>query len=195
MIDEIELPYKELSKFDKFAEFKQIRFAKCERHHGAIYLRALWLNDTEVLNEFERFGDSIYQIMMNKRTFDKQSSLGYTDISYCEHGWLIEPTFTPIETISFSVKGKSFRNKIDVCQLKNKQWIIGLQINSHNAGHGSGLSLWDEVYDTKKEALMSGLNRIIKWHKAEKCSVSNEIERLATEKLNEFNEVGQLQLF
>ena len=195
MKDGIELPYKELSKFDKFSEFKQISFSKCERNHGAIYLKALWLNNTKVLNEFERFGETIHQIMLNKRTYDKQSYLGYTDISYCENGWLIEPKFTPLETISFSVKGKSYRNKIDVCQLINRQWIIGLQISSNGSGHGSGLSIWDDVYNSKKEALMSGLNSIIKWHITEKCSISKEIEKLAIEKLNELNDIGQLQLF
>ena len=183
-----------ISKSEKFEEFKQLRFCKFERHHAAVYLKALWLNDTETLYEFERFGENINQIMLNKRTYDKQNSLGYTDISYCENGWLIEPKFTPLETISFSVKGKSFRNKIDVCQLINKQWIIGLQISSNSSGYGSGLSIWNDVYNSKKEALISGLNSIIKWHITEKCSISKEIEKLAKEKLNELNELGQLYL-
>lgn len=32
--EEIEIPYKQLSKFDKFSEFKEVNFCREERHHA-----------------------------------------------------------------------------------------------------------------------------------------------------------------
>lgn len=194
-MEEIEVLYKDLSKWDKFAEFKQLCFSKCERHHGAVYLRALWLNDIETLNEFERFGNYLYEIMLNKRTYDQMCSIGYTSIEFDDNNWIIEPKFEPLETLSFEVKSKYFRNKIDVCQLINNKWIIGISFNSNNSGCGSGLGIWNDVFNTKQEALISGINDLIKWHKDTNEATSNLIVKLAIEKLNELNKTGQLTLF
>lgn len=194
-MNEAEIPYKQLSKFDKFAEFKQLCFSKCERNHGAIYLKALWLNDTETLNEFEMFGTYLYEIMLNKRTYDQMCTLGYTTIEFDSNNWIIEPKFEPLETLSFEVKNKYFRNKIDVCKLINNKWIIGISFNSNNAGCGSGLSIWNDVFNSKQDALICGINDLIKWHKDTNETTSNIIIKLANDKLNELNKTGQLALF
>ncbi|CAB4127108.1 hypothetical protein UFOVP87_46 [uncultured Caudovirales phage] len=190
-----EIPYSQLSKWDKFAEYKQICFCKSERHHAAVYLKALWLNDTETLNEFERFGTYLYEIMLNKRTYDQMCTLGYTTIEFDKNNWLIEPKLIPMETITFNVKGKYFRNYIEVCQVANKKWVIGINFNSANCGHGSGLSIWGDFFETKNEAFISGLQDMIKFHTGIKENTSVTILKLATEKLNELSELGQLTLF
>jgi hypothetical protein len=194
-MNDIETPYKDLSKFDKFAEFKELRFSKCERNHGAIYLKALWLNDTEVLNEFERFGHSIHHIMLNKRTYDQANSLGYSEILFDGNGWLVEPKFIPIEVIDLKAKKSYCLNKIEVAKMVNNKYLLGIHFSGNTAGCGCGLSIWDDTYNSQKEAITTGLNKMIKWHKDNNDSIGHEIIKLAIEKLNELNDVGQLTLF
>lgn len=192
--EEIEIPYKQLSKFDKFSEFKEVNFCREERHHAAIYLKALWLNDVDTINEFEKFGDRVFSFMLNKRVYDKQCELGYTDISFDENGWLIEPKFEPVETILFEIKKSNCRNKIEIAKTINEKWIIGISFNANSSGLGSGLSIWGETYKTQKDAKIDGLNRMIKWHKTTNEAISNTVIKLATDKLNELSDIGQLQL-
>ena len=140
--EEIQLPYSQLSKWDKFSEFKQICFARCERHHGAVYLKALWLNDTETLNEFERFGEDLYSIMLNKRTYDQALIFGYNKIEFDNNGWLIEPKLLNKEVISFDIKGRNTINRVEVEMGINGKWVNGVHTSSNTAGMGSGSSIW-----------------------------------------------------
>ena len=193
-IEEIEIPYKQLSKFDKFSEFKDVNFCREERHHAAIYLKALWLNDVDTLNEFEKFGDRVFSFMLNKRAYDNNVSFGYTYIAFDENGWLIEPKFEPVETILFEIKKSNCRNKIEISKTVNGKWIIGISCNANSSGFGSGLNLWGEAYETQKDAKIDGLNKMIEWHKTTNEAISNTVIKLATDKLNELSDIGQLQL-
>lgn len=190
-----EEPYKQLSKFDKFQQFKETNFSRDERHHAAVYLKALWLNDTETLNEFERFGETVFEFMLNKRTYDKKRELGYDDISFDENGWIIEPKFEIDEKISFDIKKFYGTNKIEVSKTIKDKWIIGITFNTNNSGIGNGISIWGTIYDSKKEAQIDGLMKMIDFHKSSNEAVSKTIIKLATDKLNELSGHGQTNLF
>jgi hypothetical protein len=191
----IETPYSKISKSEKFEEFKQLSLCKSERHHAAVYLKALWLNDTETLYEFERFGTSLYEIISNKRTYDKLCFSGYNNIEFDKNNQLVEPELITMETITINVKGKYFTNYVEVCQVANKKWVIGISFNAANCGSGSGLSIWGDFFETKKDAFISGLQDMIKFHTGIKENTSVTILKLAKEKLNELNKLGQLTLF
>lgn len=120
--------------------------------------------------------------------------MGYTDIAFDENGWIIEPSFEPVETISFEIKKSNCRNKIDISKTINGKWIIGVSFNANCEGQGSGLSIWGDVYESEKEAKIDGLNKMIEWHKRTNESISKTVIKLATDKLNELSDIGQLQL-
>jgi len=181
------IPYSQLSKWDKFLEFKDIHFCKVERPCALIYLKALWLNNTSVLEDYERFGDRLYSILMNKRGYDQALMFGYDKIEFDGNGWIIEPKFSDFEKFDFPIKNRVILNYVEVACLNGK-WVHGVSTSSNNSGMGSSVSIWRDAFNTKEEAIIDGLNIFIEWHKDHKNEADSKTSiKMATEKLKEYS--------
>ena len=81
------MEYRDLSKYEKLAQVEELNFCRAERRSAAAYLKALWLNDTQTLNEYESLGDTPRQFLMNKREYDNGLLFGFTEKKFNEYGW------------------------------------------------------------------------------------------------------------
>ena len=72
------MEYKELSIYEKLERIQEVNYCRAERHEVAVYLNALRRNYRAVIEEYESFGDSPRQLIMNKRDYDKHLLFGFT---------------------------------------------------------------------------------------------------------------------
>lgn len=200
----MESNYHKLNKYEKLNEIQELNFARCERHNVAVYLKALWLNDIDLINEYERFGKTARQILMNKRQYDKNVEFGFTEISFDENGWLKRNEFEEIDKIEFQHPKEQWSNNyVDVAKAPNGVWFYQITFKLGNGGGGCNVSVWSDYRENKKEALISGIYLIISRHEKDKSksdynpAYSNHITKLCEEKKNELlgiNEFSQKQL-
>jgi len=54
----------------------------------ATYLKALRQNKRQITDEYESFGDSPHQIIMNRRTYDRGQLFGFTEKHFSPYDWL-----------------------------------------------------------------------------------------------------------
>lgn len=97
----MESNYKNLSKYEKLSEIQDLNLIKKERPYATKYLKALWLNNAEIIAEFESFGNSARQLLMNRREYDQHLLFGFSDIEFNQYGWLERPQFLDIERFEF----------------------------------------------------------------------------------------------
>jgi hypothetical protein len=67
------MEYKELSAYEKLERIQQVNFCRAERHNVAVYLNALRHSNRAIIEEYESFGDSPRQLLMNQREYEKQA--------------------------------------------------------------------------------------------------------------------------
>lgn len=159
------MDYKNLSKFEKLAEFQTANFWRGERHFAAVYLKAVWLNDKAVMDEYERFGDRPYQFITNKRAYDRGLLFGFDGKQLDKHGWLQRPEFLEQEEIPFTVKDKPYSsNYLQIGRGKNGKWTYSVSCSTGNASSSSGLSIWGKVMDSRKDCLKEGLKEMLLHH-------------------------------
>jgi len=61
------MEYKALSAYEKLKLIQKINFCRVERHNVVVYLNALRRNDRDIIEEYESFGDTPRQLLMNTR--------------------------------------------------------------------------------------------------------------------------------
>lgn len=200
--------YKKLSKFEKLEEIQNLNFAICERHSVAIYLKALWINDIEIINEYESFGDRPYQFLMNKRSYDRQLLFGYTDKVFDKYGWFVIPKFNNCEELSFTTKNEKFgSNRVSIGEGLNGKWSFSISYSTGSAGGSSRCDIWGEIVENKETAIIKGLTQLITTHnrqremlyKKDSCGNYNEvysrkIVEMVKNKLDEVNGIKGIQL-
>ena len=87
------MEYKDLSAYEKLQKIQDINFCRAERHNVAIYLNALRRNDRAIIEEYESFGDTPRQLLMNKREYERHLVFGFIKKEFNEYGWLERPDF------------------------------------------------------------------------------------------------------
>jgi hypothetical protein len=130
---------------------------------------ALADDNREVIAEYESFGNYPRQIVENKARYIQAASVyGFTEKHFNEHGWINGFTFADCETVVFEVKAHVIgRNSIITGRSPNGKWTYGLDLAASKAGSGSGLSIFGDPYNSRRECLKNALERLIAWHEKE----------------------------
>ncbi|MBL7965453.1 MAG: hypothetical protein JNK09_00525 [Prolixibacteraceae bacterium] len=103
---------------------------------------------------------------MNHREYDRGMLFGFTEKHFSQYGWLQNSNFTEHEEIKFIHKqGWAATNHLTIGQGKNGKWSFGVSYSTGGWGHGSGLSVWGKIFNTRKECLKAALSEILDGHR------------------------------
>jgi hypothetical protein len=145
------MKYKELSAYERLEQIQEVNFCRAERHEVAVYLNALRRNDRAVIEEYESFGDSPRQLIMNKRDYDKHLLFGFTKKEFNQYGWLERPDFLEHEEIQFPHRdGWAVSNHITLGKGLNGKWTYGVSYSHSTDGSGYGLEYGGKYSTTEK---------------------------------------------
>lgn len=154
--------YKKLSAYEKLKEIQEVNFCRAESHCVAVYLNALRKNDRAIIDEYESFGDTPRQIIMNKRDYERHLQFGFTKKAFNEYGWLEKPDFQEWERIEFPHKdGWAVSNYITLGKGENGKWSYGMSYSYSTGGAGYGLGVWRKLFDNRKESLKAALTEMM----------------------------------
>lgn len=157
------MEYKELSAYEKLKEIQDINFCRVERHNVAVYLNALRRNDRAIIEEYESFGDTPRQLLMNKREYERHLLFGFTKKEFNEYGWLANPDFLEREEIKFPHRdGWAVSNYITLGKGLNGKWTYGMSYSHNTGGAGYGLGVWGKIFDNRKDCLTTALDEMMK---------------------------------
>ena len=132
----------------------------------ATYLKALRKNNQQQIEEYESFGDSPRQIIMNRRAYDRGQLFGFTEKLFSQYGWLQNGTFAEKEEIRFIHKlGWAATNHLTIGRGENGKWTYGVSFSTGSWGHCYGLSVWGKIFDNRKECLKAALQEILDGHR------------------------------
>jgi len=175
------MEYRDLQINEKIERVRQYRPYREERKYMACYLIALRQGNQQVTEEYESFGDSPRQIIMNRRAYDQGLLFGFTEKHFSQYGWLQNSTFTEREEISFIHKpGWAATNHLTIGRGENGKWTYGASYSTGGWGHCSGLSVWGKVFDNRKECEKAALQEILAGH-------LEAAERLKSDTYGNFN--------
>ena len=118
-------------------------------------------HDEEILNQFQEFGSSERQQVMNYRNYHQWLECGYKgEISFDKYGWCTnEIPASDIEKIELWHNDYT-ENYIEVAQLPNGKWVNGCFCTLTESGCAGGCSIWGEKYETRLKALDNAIKRI-----------------------------------
>ncbi len=157
------MKYKELSAYEKLQQIQEINFCRAERHNVAVYLNALRRDNRAIIEEYESFGDTPRQLLMNKREYEKHLLFGFTKKEFNEYGWLERPDFLEREEIQFPHRdGWAVSNHITLGKGLNGKWTYGMSYSYSTGGAGYGLGVWGKIFDNRKDCLTAALNEMMK---------------------------------
>lgn len=157
------MEYKELSAYEKLKKIQDINFCRVERHNVAVYLNASRRNDRAIIEEYESFGDTPRQLLMNKREYERHLLFGFTKKEFNEYGWLERPDFLEREEIQFPHRdGWAVSNHITLGKGLNGKWTYGMSYSYSTGGAGYGLGVWGKIFDNRKDCLTAALNEMMK---------------------------------
>ena len=156
------MEYKSLSTYEKLKQIQEINFCRAERHNVAVYLNALRRNDRDMVKEYESFGDTPRQLLMNKREYERHLLFGFTEIAFNEYGWLASPEFLEREEIQFPHRdGWAVSNHITLGKGVNGKWTYGMSYSHSTGGYGYGLNVWGKLFDNRKDCLTAALKQMM----------------------------------
>jgi hypothetical protein len=156
------MEYKDLSAYEKLQKIQDINFCRAERHNVAIYLNALRRNDRAIIEEYESFGDTPRQLLMNKREYERHLVFGFIKKEFNEYGWLERPDFLEREEIQFPHRdGWAVSNHITLGKGLNGKWTYGMSYSHSTGGSGYGLNVWGKIFDNRKDCLKAALNEML----------------------------------
>ena len=190
----------ELTYQEKIAQVLDYHPYRMEREVKLRYLLALRRNDQEQIAYFENFGDSVYKVIRNVRTYERGLLFGYTSKECNQHGW-----FIGMLPIIEEIKLES-GNCIHIGQSINGTYAVTVDWSTGGAGGGSHPSVWNDPIPTYKETVRVGIQRLEKQYEdAERYSVSDRgnynptvISKLKTKLLElkrRYTQPQQLSLF
>lgn len=157
------MKYKELSAYEKLQQIQDINFCRAERHNVAVYLNALRRDNRAIVKEYESFGDTPRQLLMNKREYEKHLLFGFTKKEFNEYGWLERPDFLEREEIQFPHRdGWAVSNHITLGKGLNGKWTYGMSYSYSTGGSGYGLGVWGKIFDNRKDCLTAALYEMMK---------------------------------
>lgn len=156
------MEYRELSAYEKLKQIQQVNFCRVERHNVAVYLNALRRNDREIIEEYESFGDTPRQLLMNKREYERHLLFGFTKKEFNQYGWLEKPDFLEREEIQFPHRdGWAVSNHITLGKGLNGKWTYGMSYSHSIGGSGYGLNVWGKLFDNRKDCLKAALTEML----------------------------------
>ena len=156
------MKYRELSAYEKLQKIQDINFCRAERHNVAIYLNALRRNDRARIEEYESFGNTPRQLLMNKREYERHLVFGFIKKEFNEYGWLERPDFLEREEIQFPHRdGWAVSNHITLGKGLNGKWTYGMSYSHSTGGSGYGLNVWGKIFDNRKDCLKAALNEML----------------------------------
>ncbi|RFZ92936.1 hypothetical protein D0C36_16235 [Mucilaginibacter conchicola] len=136
-------------------------FARYEKELAAEIILAIEQKNTEVLNWFNGFGDSLRAILMNVHAYHKGLEFGFTEIAFGQYGWFVRPQFLDYEVIK---PGNSERygeySEIRIGRGPNGIWSYALNYSFGCAGGGSALSVYDPHFASRDAALDHALAKL-----------------------------------
>lgn len=160
------MEYRNLQLGEKIEKIRQYRPYREERLYVAIYLKALRQNHQQLIEEYESFGDSPRQIIMNHREYDRGMLFGFVDKHFSSYGWLQNSSFTEREEIKFIHKqGWAATNHLTIGRGNNGKWTYGVSLSTGGWGHCSGISVWGKIFDNRKECMKAALKEILDGHR------------------------------
>jgi len=160
------MKYRDLQVNEKIEQVRQYRPSRDERRYMAIYLKALRQNNRELTEEYESFGDSLRQIIMNRRAYERGQLFGFTEKHFSPYGWLQNSPFAEREEIRFIHKpGWASTNHLTLGRGENGKWTYGVSYSTGGWGHCYGLSVWGKIFDNRKECLKAALQEILDGHR------------------------------
>lgn len=180
---------------------QKVYYCRIERPEAARYLKALWLNDTDIIDHYESFGDSPRQIVMNKRNFDRYLLFGFTLKEFDKYGWLERSEFLDQEHFEFPHRdGWAVLNNITIGRGVNNKWSYGMSYSGSTGGGGYGLCAWGKILDSRKECLITALEEMtdrLKENYSKSDKYTTSVLRQAKDLLDELTgrKAVQLSLF
>jgi len=136
-------------------------FVRYEKDLAAEILTAIGQKNTEVLDWFNGFGDSLRAILMNVHAYRKGLEFGFTDIAFDQYGWFVRPQFLDYEVVKL---GNSERygeySEIRIGRGPNGHWSYALSYSFGCAGGGSALSVYDPHFASRDAALDHALSKL-----------------------------------
>ena len=156
------MKYRELSAYEKLQKIQDINFCRAERHNVAIYLNALRRNDRAIIEEYESFGNTPRQLLMNKREYERHLVFGFIKKEFNEYGWLERPDFLEREEIQFPHRdGWAVSNHITLGKGLNGKWTYGMSYSHSTGGSGYGLNVWGRIFDNRKDCLKAAFTEML----------------------------------
>jgi hypothetical protein len=147
-------------------------------------------------------------MLFNKRNYERQLLFGFTDLKFDKNGWIETPKLLDYEIIEFKIKEQSISgNTVSFGRGLNGKWSYGITYSTGNSGGAASASIWSIIVDSKEEAIIQGLEELIKYHnvqrerlyKKDSCGNYNEnysrtIVKLIQDKLDEMTGKNAVQL-
>jgi hypothetical protein len=174
------MEYRNLQLNEKIEQVQHYRQYRDERRYMATYLKALRLNNGQITDEYESFGDSPCQIIMNRRAYNRGQLFGSTEKHFSQYGWLQNDVFSEREEIRFIHKRGWATNHQTIGKGNNDKWTYGVSYSTGDWGHCYALSVWGKIFNCRKECLKAALLEILD------CLL-DAAERLKTDTCGNFN--------
>jgi len=190
--------YRELSNGDKIADIAECKFWNSELAVIEQYITALKTNDSAAIAKFEAFGNHPRQIAQNWQQFTRASAVyGFTSATFNQYGWLEREEFTDCETSHFGcgIKGTmAGSNSLTIGRGPNGKWTFGVSLAASRSGYGCGLSVFSKPYNSRRESLRHGLEKVIAWHTNENDTKTAPVIKDAKDMLDEITGRKPIQL-
>jgi hypothetical protein len=158
--------YKSLPTAEKLAEIADCNFCGEEIRLAEEYSLALSNDNRTIIEDYENFGASPRQIIMNKVSYVRAVSVfGFMEKRFNEHGWLEHGNFMDCEEFAFNTKRLLMgRNSVSIGRSPNNKWAYGVNLAVSDTGYCSDLSVFNKPYTSRGECLKAGLERFTEWH-------------------------------
>lgn len=178
-----------------------MEYNPCRTERNAVlrYLLAVRRDDTGQIAYFESFGNSVRQIILNVRTYERGLLFGYTAKHFDEYGW-IRGILPIVERIELDMS-----NTIHIGQSIDGTYAVTVDWSTGGAGGGSHPSVWDEPISDYKAAVKQGIAELEQRyayameHSTDGCNYNASKIRKLLAKLKEIKrqylEPKQLSLF
>lgn len=147
-------PIQKYTKQEKLAAILEYNPCRTERNAVLRYLLAVRRDDADEIAYFEGFGDSVHQIILNVRTYERGLLFGYTTKQFDEYGWL-RGMLPIVERIELDV-----HNAIHIGQSIDGTYAVAVDWSTGGAGGGSHPSVWNEPIADYKEAVKNGIGQL-----------------------------------
>jgi hypothetical protein len=122
-------------------------------------LAAIEQNNTNQLEWFNQFGDSLRVVTINVYACRKQLEFGFSEIAFDQYGWFRRPEFLDKEDQVFgNPYYYSEHSTLTLGHGINDIWTYALDYNFGTAGGGYGLSVYGKQFKSREDAMTCGLN-------------------------------------